>query len=54
MNKKTTSSKTIANRKKMAEEKNPNSKLKQQIKELKKEILKNKIQAVADYIKGLI
>lgn len=53
MNKKTTS-KTLANRKKMAEEKNPNTKLKQQIKELKKEILKNKVQAVADWIKGLI
>ena len=54
MNKKTNSSKTLANRKKMAEEKNPNAKLKQQIKELKKEILKNKVQAVADWIKGLI
>lgn len=53
MNKKTTS-KTLANRKKMAEEKNQNAKLKQQIKELKKEILKNKVQAVADWIKGLI
>jgi len=54
MNKKTTTSKTIANRKKMVEEKNPNVKLKQQIKELKKEILKNKVQAIADYIKGRI
>lgn len=54
MNKKTATSKTLANRKKMAEEKKPNAKLKQQIKELKKEILKNKVQAVADWIKGLI
>ena len=53
MNKKTTS-KTLANRKRIVEEKNPNAKLKQQIKELKKDILKNKIQAVADWIKGLI
>ena len=39
---------------KKAVKKNSNEDLKQQIKELKKEILKNKVQAVADWIKGLI
>lgn len=39
---------------KTAVKKNSNEDLKQQIKELKKEILKNKVQAVADWIKGLI
>jgi hypothetical protein len=33
---------------------NDNDKLKQQIKELKKQVLKNNIQALADWIKGLI
>lgn len=39
---------------KTAVKKNSNAELKKQIKELKKEILKNKVQAVADWIKGLI
>lgn len=34
--------------------KNDNAELKKRIKELKKEILRNKIQAIADYIKERI
>lgn len=39
---------------KTAVKKNDNAELKKRIKELKKEILRNKIQAVADWIKGRI
>lgn len=39
---------------KTATKKDTNAELKKKIKELKKQILRNKIQAVADWIKGLI
>lgn len=46
--------KTYKSQRKTAIKKDTNAELKKQIKELKKEILRNKIQAIADWIKGLI
>ena len=45
---------TYKSQRKTAVKKNSNEDLKKQIKELKKQILRNKIQAVADWIKGRI
>ena len=46
--------KTYKSQRKTAIKKDTNAELKKKIKELKKEILRNKIQAVADWIKGRI
>ena len=46
--------KTYKSQRKTAIKKDTNAELKKKIKELKKQILRNKIQAVADYIKGRI
>ena len=46
--------KTYKSQRKTAAKKDTNAELKKKIKELKKEILRNKIQAVADWIKGQI
>lgn len=45
---------TYKSQQKTAVKKNSNEDLKKQIKELKKEILRNKIQSIADYIKERI
>lgn len=46
--------KTYKSQRKTAIKKDTNAELKKKIKELKKQILRNKIQAVADYIKERI
>lgn len=46
--------KTYKSQRKIAIKKDTNAELKKKIKELKKQILRNKIQAVADYIKERI
>ena len=46
--------KTYKSQRKTAIKKDTNAELKKRIKELKKEILKNKIQSIADYIKERI
>lgn len=46
--------KTIHKPQRKTTKKNNNAELKKRIKELKKEILRNKIQALADYIKSKI
>ena len=45
---------TYKSQRKTAIKKDTNAELKKKIKELKKEILRNKVQAIADWIKGLI
>ena len=45
---------TYKSQRKTAIKKDTNAELKKRIKELKKEILRNKIQSLADYIKGRI
>lgn len=46
--------KTYKSQRKTAIKKDTNAELKKRIKELKKEILRNKIQSLADYIKERI
>lgn len=46
--------KTYKSQRKTAIKKDTNAELKKRIKELKKEILRNKIQSIADYIKERI
>ena len=46
--------KTYKSQRKTAIKKDTNAELKKRIKELKKEILRNKIQSLADYIKEMI
>lgn len=46
--------KTYKSQRKTAIKKDTNAELKKKIKELKKEILRNKVQALADWIKGRI
>ena len=46
--------KTYKSQRKTAIKKDTNAELKKKIKELKKEILRNKVQALADYIKERI
>lgn len=46
--------KTYKSQRKTAIKKDTNAELKKKIKELKKEILRNKIQSIADYIKERI
>lgn len=46
--------KTYKSQRKTAIKKDTNAELKKRIKELKKKILRNKIQSIADYIKGRI
>lgn len=45
---------TYKSQRKTATKKDTNTELKKRIKELKKEILRNKIQSIADWIKGRI